>query len=290
MEQTKDIFGKRLFEIRESRGESQQELADSIGITRQSLSRYELGERTANIDLLKKISEHYKVSSDYLLGITKERTPDPQLRSICDFVGLHEKAVERLWVDAHAPGRYNDYTSVDLSYLGFSDKEIEEFNKRFKVSHPELREVIKSLLIASGDFDRIVFNLTDLLKLSLIYRKVNEVTDKLEENSELDDLDTNGILRLQVNCDVARYQLIKISEELANHFDYRNRKVDNEDPFYQSVEDFTMETLKAVKQMKKITKEMKEIVSKEQRQKILDEILEECAQDLECFIIKEMEE
>lgn len=290
MEQTRDIFGKRLFEIRESRGESQQELADSIGITRQSLSRYELGERTANIDLLKKVAEHYKVSTDYLLGIAKEKTTDPQLRSICDFVGLHEKAVEQLWVDAHAPGRYNDYTSVDLSYLGFSDKEIEEFNKRFKVSHPELREIIKSFLIASGDFDRIVFNLTDLLKLSLIYRKVNEVTDKLEENSEFDDLDTNGILRLQVNCDVARYQLIKISEELANHFDYRNRKVDNEDPFYQSVEDFTMETLKAVKQMKKIAKEMKEIVSKEQRQKILDEILEECAQDLEDFIIKEMEE
>ena len=96
MEQTKDIFGKRLFEIRESRGESQQELADSIGITRQSLSRYELGERTANIDLLKKIAEHYNVSTDYLLGLTENATTDTDLQDVCKYTGLSEGAIKNL--------------------------------------------------------------------------------------------------------------------------------------------------------------------------------------------------
>lgn len=90
MEQTKDIFGKRLFEIREGSRESQQELADSIGITRQSLSRYELGERTANIDLLKKIAEHYKISADYLLGLTDNLTTDKELDDISKYTGLNE--------------------------------------------------------------------------------------------------------------------------------------------------------------------------------------------------------
>ncbi len=93
MEQTKDLFGKRLFELRESRGESQQELADSIGITRQSLSRYELGERTANIDLLKKISEHYNISADYLLGLTDNATVDTNLQAVCEYTGLSDKAI-----------------------------------------------------------------------------------------------------------------------------------------------------------------------------------------------------
>ena len=93
MEQTKDFFGKRLFELRESRGESQQELADSIGITRQSLSRYELGERTANIDLLKKISEHYNISADYLLGLTDNATVDTNLQAVCEYTGLSDKAI-----------------------------------------------------------------------------------------------------------------------------------------------------------------------------------------------------
>lgn len=90
MEQTKDIFGKRLFEIREGKRESQQELADSIGITRQSLSRYELGERTANIDLLKKIAEHYHISADYLLGLTDNITTDKDLDYVSRYTGLNE--------------------------------------------------------------------------------------------------------------------------------------------------------------------------------------------------------
>ena len=105
MEQTKDIFGKRLFELRESRGESQQELADSMGITRQSLSRYELGERTANIDLLKKIAEHYDVSADYLLGLTGNTTTDTNLQAVCKYTGLSEKAINNL----------ADYTKSALS-------------------------------------------------------------------------------------------------------------------------------------------------------------------------------
>ena len=44
-------FGERLLALREERKETQQQLADAIGITRQSLSRYETNERTPNIDL-----------------------------------------------------------------------------------------------------------------------------------------------------------------------------------------------------------------------------------------------
>lgn len=38
----KQIFGERLLSLREQRNETQEQLAKAIGITRQSLSRYEL--------------------------------------------------------------------------------------------------------------------------------------------------------------------------------------------------------------------------------------------------------
>lgn len=94
--ETKDIFGKRLFEIRKEHGETQQELADDLGITRQSLSFYEQGERTANIDFIRKVAEHYNVSADYLLGLSEIKSNNADLISVCQYTGLNEEAVSML--------------------------------------------------------------------------------------------------------------------------------------------------------------------------------------------------
>lgn len=96
MDNTKDIFGERLMEIRKERGETQQELADSIGITQQSLCRYEQGERTANIDFIRKVAKHYNVPADYFLGLSGAKSYNSDLQAICWYTGLSEKSVIRL--------------------------------------------------------------------------------------------------------------------------------------------------------------------------------------------------
>lgn len=93
---TKEFFAQRLIELREINNISQQVLADNLGITRQSLSLYEQAERTINIDLLVKISKFFNVSNDYLLGLTQTKTTDTDLKSVCDYTGLTEKAAEKL--------------------------------------------------------------------------------------------------------------------------------------------------------------------------------------------------
>lgn len=93
---TKEIFAKRLVDLREKKEITQQTLADNLGITRQSLSLYEQAERTINIDLLVKISKFFDVSTDYLLGLTQTKTTDADFKSVCDYTGLSEKAVEKL--------------------------------------------------------------------------------------------------------------------------------------------------------------------------------------------------
>ena len=60
----KEILAERLIELRESNNLTQQELADKLGITRQSLSLYERAERTINIDVLMEISRCFNVSTD----------------------------------------------------------------------------------------------------------------------------------------------------------------------------------------------------------------------------------
>lgn len=91
-----NIFGERLLALREERKETQQQLADAIGITRQSLSRYETNERTPNIDLIYNIAKHYNVSCDYLLGLSEVKSLDNNIKIAKKTTGLTEGAIKTL--------------------------------------------------------------------------------------------------------------------------------------------------------------------------------------------------
>ena len=59
-------FGEKLIELRNERGITQAESAELIGVTRNSLSMYERGERCPNIDIAVNAANAYNVSLDYL--------------------------------------------------------------------------------------------------------------------------------------------------------------------------------------------------------------------------------
>lgn len=94
--ETKNIFAKRLVDLREAKGISQQILADALGVTRQSLSLYEKAERTVNIELLVKIANYFNVSTDYLLGLSDIQSIDTDMHIACKTTGLNEKAIQSL--------------------------------------------------------------------------------------------------------------------------------------------------------------------------------------------------
>lgn len=60
-------IGKRLKEIRISKGLLQKDVAKSIGISKARLSNYEMNKRKPSIEIIAKISRFYNVSVDYLL-------------------------------------------------------------------------------------------------------------------------------------------------------------------------------------------------------------------------------
>lgn len=93
------IFGERLLKIREESGETQDQLAEAIGITRQSLSRYEVSDRTPNIEIVYNIATHYKVSVDYLLGLSDIRSTNKNIETVCEITGLSEESINRLLTD-----------------------------------------------------------------------------------------------------------------------------------------------------------------------------------------------
>ncbi len=61
-------FGDKLIEQRKMRGFSQEQLADKLGVSRQAISRWEAGSALPDVNNLKKISEIFEISIDYLLN------------------------------------------------------------------------------------------------------------------------------------------------------------------------------------------------------------------------------
>ena len=62
------IFGKRLKELRKEAHMTQQQLGDSVGVTKVSICCYENGTRTPTLDTLIDLANSLSTSLTYLLG------------------------------------------------------------------------------------------------------------------------------------------------------------------------------------------------------------------------------
>ena len=83
--ETKDVIQS----LRTQKGLSQEELAQSVFVTRQAVSRWENGETVPNTDTLKLLSQYFQVSINTLLGSPR------QLFCQCCGMPLEDESISR---------------------------------------------------------------------------------------------------------------------------------------------------------------------------------------------------
>lgn len=71
---------KRLRDLREDCDLLQKDLANYLNCSQVSYSYYELGRRDIPTEVLIRLADFYHTSTDYLLGLTNEKTPYPRTR------------------------------------------------------------------------------------------------------------------------------------------------------------------------------------------------------------------
>jgi len=69
----KSKFAANLGKLRREKGLSQRQAAAELGISQALLSHYENDSREPRLDFVVKICDYYTVTTDYMLGRTKER-------------------------------------------------------------------------------------------------------------------------------------------------------------------------------------------------------------------------
>ena len=102
------MFAKRVKELRLERGYSQEELGRLLGVKKQTVTHWEAGNNYPNSDTLVKMANLLDVSTDYLLGINREK-----FENIAN-IKLHPK-------EQDAINRYNR-----MKEAGLSDEQIDQ--------------------------------------------------------------------------------------------------------------------------------------------------------------------
>ena len=83
------IFADKLITLRKKAGWSQEELAEKLGVTRQSVSKWEGAQSVPDIDKILQLARLFGVTTDYLL---KEEQGEPEYTAEDDTPALRKTA------------------------------------------------------------------------------------------------------------------------------------------------------------------------------------------------------
>lgn len=87
------MFANRIKYLRQSRELNQVQLADKLGVAKQSVSNWENDNIMPSVEMLEKIADFFNVSTDYLLGREGKKTTDGQT---IDVTGLSPRRIEHI--------------------------------------------------------------------------------------------------------------------------------------------------------------------------------------------------
>lgn len=90
--ETNEIFK----ELRKSYGLTQTDLGNILNCDRFRIADIERGKTQPNIQDIKKLSQHFNVSADYLLGLSGAKSADENIQYIHKYTGLSDVSIEKL--------------------------------------------------------------------------------------------------------------------------------------------------------------------------------------------------
>lgn len=84
MNEKENVIGGRIEQLRLRNKQTQQEVADAIGVKRETIYQWETGKRRLKEEAIIALAQYFNVSTDYLLGLSDVKTMDPEQKSRID--------------------------------------------------------------------------------------------------------------------------------------------------------------------------------------------------------------
>ncbi|WP_031405327.1 helix-turn-helix domain-containing protein [Geobacillus vulcani] len=118
-------FPQRLRMLRKAKGLTQEELGRRVNVTKVSISGYENGNRTPDMDTLKALADVLGVSVDYLLGRNNIQSDDTNLPALTEKDERDiQKELEKIINGLKTGSGFAAFGGVDIDELDEEDREL----------------------------------------------------------------------------------------------------------------------------------------------------------------------
>ena len=177
-------FGENLKELRHNKNLTQEKLADFLGVSFQTVSKWERGDNYPDITMLPEIATFFKVSVDDLLGVNRAENEKEIL-----------KAIEE----------YDNHTDTDLK---------QEIIYKLKEKHPNDFRVLLRYMTCLVHFAEK--NQENVLKIKSIYENIQEncTADNIRISSKRHIIELYHSLSRKENSGITSDDYEKIIQEM----------------------------------------------------------------------------
>ncbi len=164
-----NVFCERLKQLRKAAGLNQSELGEKLNCQRTRIADLERGKSTPSIEDLKALSETFKVSSDYLIGISDNQTNNEDINMIYKYTGLNAQTVDFL----------SNISSSDVMKL-FETAIYGGATRSFFLDDAHLKEILNNLLTQNNFWKCIGHTFLYLGLLSRAIEKKHDAINAIE--------------------------------------------------------------------------------------------------------------
>ncbi|MCX7923975.1 MAG: helix-turn-helix domain-containing protein [Clostridia bacterium] len=201
------IFSRRLRELRDKTGETQDDIGKLLGKTKAAVSKYELGDRQPDLEDVKNLALHFNTTADFMLGlsdvkISAEHIPS-NIKIIMDNLSLNEFVcnieaktgirIDISEMDSYINGRVIPANQIIEALASYANVEPKFFYKRpdssvnSKLPYPEMEELIPFIEVKG--FKRVVRIASKILVNDLDIGAIEKIVDGMVDfkNTVLSD-------------------------------------------------------------------------------------------------------
>lgn len=73
---------RRIRDLREDEDKTQKEIGEILNMSQTGYNQYEIGKNDIPTNVLIKLAQYYRTSTDYILGLTNEKRPYPRAKEV----------------------------------------------------------------------------------------------------------------------------------------------------------------------------------------------------------------
>lgn len=213
----KQILAERLNDLMERKRDIDYKLSDKkqaqqMDIPYNTFNNYRYATSECPISALVKMAKYFHVSTDYLLGLQREPTNDPDVIAITEYTGLSPESIDIITAINDFGYKHIVERVINNEFFGNLISEC----KSIEALSEEIQEII------NGDEYKNFQNEYKLLKNEFLKSKDENITIKMAKILLASEEPMCDKLKNQI--DLERYKIIKYTERLMNIFDCRANK------------------------------------------------------------------